>query len=383
MNTLTSHIIKFFCCFLVSFLGYVSVAQNIRIPEIPRAGYIGEFLKEDTLTIRIFGDLMMHSQQISAAATKEGSYNFDEYFTHIQKFLNNSDLNIANLEFTLAGKPFTGYPAFSAPDEYAMHISKCGFNVFLTANNHICDKASYGMSRTLDIYRKLKQEHDIQFTGTASNQEEYQQTTPLIIECKGVKIAIINATYGTNLKGEKAWPKTNYLNDRKALLQALQVAEEQADITLVLPHWGEEYKLRHNSTQKATAQWLVENGADVIIGSHPHVIQDAETIRFDEKEVQVAYSLGNAISNMSAQNTQAELMATLKIVRHINNTITILPLEFTYLWSSRPGGYSKSYTILPIKEFLERRQEWLGEWEYEKMKATYQRVAEITGIKEN
>lgn len=383
MNTLTSHIIKFFCCFLVSFLGYVSVAQNIRIPEIPRAGYIGEFLKEDTLTIRIFGDLMMHSQQISAAATKEGSYNFDEYFTHIQKFLNNSDLNIANLEFTLAGKPFTGYPAFSAPDEYAMHISKCGFNVFLTANNHICDKASYGMSRTLDIYRNLKQEHDIQFTGTASNQEEYQQTTPLIIECKGVKIAIINATYGTNLKGEKAWPKTNYLNDRKALLQALQVAEEQADITLVLPHWGEEYKLRHNSTQKATAQWLVENGADVIIGSHPHVIQDAETIRFDEKEVQVAYSLGNAISNMSAQNTQAELMATLKIVRHINNTITILPLEFTYLWSSRPGGYSKSYTILPIKEFLERRQEWLGEWEYEKMKATYQRVAEITGIKEN
>ena len=326
---------------------------------------------------------MMHSQQISAAATKEGSYNFDEYFTHIQKFLNNSDLNIANLEFTLAGKPFTGYPAFSAPDEYAMHISKCGFNVFLTANNHICDKASYGMSRTLDIYRNLKQEHDIQFTGTASNQEEYQQTTPLIIECKGVKIAIINATYGTNLKGEKAWPKTNYLNDRKALLQALQVAEEQADITLVLPHWGEEYKLRHNSTQKATAQWLVENGADVIIGSHPHVIQDAETIRFDEKEVQVAYSLGNAISNMSAQNTQAELMATLKIVRHINNTITILPLEFTYLWSSRPGGYSKSYTILPIKEFLERRQEWLGEWEYEKMKATYQRVAEITGIKEN
>ena len=326
---------------------------------------------------------MMHSQQISAAATKEGSYNFDEYFTHIQKFLNNSDLNIANLEFTLAGKPFTGYPAFSAPDEYAMHISKCGFNVFLTANNHICDKASYGMSRTLDIYRKLKQEHDIQFTGTASNQEEYQQTTPLIIECKGVKIAIINATYGTNLKGEKAWPKTNYLNDRKALLQALQVAEKQADITLVLPHWGEEYKLRHNSTQKATAQWLVENGADVIIGSHPHVIQDAETISFDEKEVQVAYSLGNAISNMSAQNTQAELMATLKIVRHINNTLTILPLEFTYLWSSRPGGYSKSYTILPIKEFLERRQEWLGEWEYEKMKTTYQRVAEITGIKEN
>ena len=383
MNTLTSHIIKFFYCFLVSFLGYVSVAQNIRIPEIPRAGYIGEFLKEDTLTIRIFGDLMMHSQQISAAATKEGSYNFDEYFTHIQKFLNNSDLNIANLEFTLAGKPFTGYPAFSAPDEYAMHISKCGFNVFLTANNHICDKASYGMSRTLDIYRKLKQEHDIQFTGTASNQEEYQQTTPLIIECKGVKIAIINATYGTNLKGEKAWPKTNYLNDRKALLQALQVAEEQADITLVIPHWGEEYKLRHNSTQKATAQWLVENGADVIIGSHPHVIQDAETISFDEKEVQVAYSLGNAISNMSAQNTQAELMATLKIVRHINNTLTILPLEFTYLWSSRPGGYSKSYTILPIKEFLERRQEWLGEWEYEKMKTTYQRVAEITGIKEN
>ena len=205
----------------------------------------------------------------------------------------------------------------------------------------------------------------------------------MIIDCKGIKLAIINATYGTNLNGEKTWPKTNYLNDRKMLLQALEEAESKADITLVLPHWGEEYKLRHNSSQRSTAQWLVENGADVIIGSHPHVIQDSEILEVDDKQAQVAYSLGNAISNMSATNTQAELMATLKIVRHINNSLTILPLEFTYLWSSRPGGYCKSYTILPVKEFLERREEWTGAWEYEKMKATCQKVSEITGIKVN
>ena len=359
------------------------MAQSIRIPEIPSASELGAISKDDTLTLRVLGDMMMHQQQITAAATKEDSCNFDSYFTHIQKYLDSSDLNIANMEFTLAGKPHTGYPTFSAPDEYARHIADCGIDIFLTANNHIYDKGGKGLSRTLDIYRELQKNSNIRFTGSASDQTEFESTTPLVIEVKGVKIALINATYGTNLGTDRRWPKTNYLNNRTMMENALKVAEAQADITIVLPHWGEEYQLRHNHDQAEKAKWLAENGADIIIGSHPHVVQDAESIVIDGRKIPVAYSLGNVISNMSAANTQTGLMATVKIIRKINGSVEVLPLEFTYLWCSRPGGYCNSYTILPLKEFLGSREEWYGKWEYDKMTTTYTRVAEKTGIKEN
>jgi poly-gamma-glutamate synthesis protein (capsule biosynthesis protein) len=335
------------------------------------------------LTIRIFGDMMMHSQQISTALESDGSYNFGSYFTHIQKYLDKSDLNVVNMEFTLAGTPYSGYPAFSAPDEYANHIAKCGFNIFLAANNHICDKYSAGMIRTLNVYRELEQSHGIHFTGAAADEEELDRTTPLVVEHKGIKIAFINATYGTNLACEKKWPQTNYLNNREKLARDLEKAEEQADITIVMPHWGEEYVLHHSTKQKATAQWLIEHGADIIIGSHPHVVQDKETIEWNQSQVPVVYSLGNLVSNMSAANTQIGLMATIKIVKSLNNKCRILPIDFTYLWSSRPEGYCNSYTILPVKDFIESSDGWVGEWEYEKMKTTYNRVKEKTGIKEN
>ena len=383
MNTLSTHIIKIVSTILLIIAGYGAGAQSIRTPEITPASEFGAISKDDTLTIRILGDMMMHQQQITAAATKEDSYDFSSYFTHIQKYLDSSDLNIANMEFTLAGRPHTGYPAFSAPDEYARYIAGCGIDIFLTANNHIYDKASKGLSRTLDIYRELRKSTGVLFTGSASDQTEFEQTTPLMIEVRGIKIALVNATYGTNLGNDRHWPKTNYLNNRAMLEKALKVAETQADMTIVLPHWGEEYQLWHSHEQEEKAKWLAKNGADIIIGSHPHVAQDAETIIIDDRKVPVAYSLGNAISNMSAANTQIGLMATIKIIRKINGSIEALPLEFTYLWCSRPGGYCKSYTVLPVTEFLGSREEWHGKWEYDKRAATYIRVAEKTGIKEN
>ena len=372
LNTLSSHIATITIALLTIFAGYGAQAQET-------AGTPGT----DTLTIRFFGDIMMHSQQITSAATKDGVFRFDRYFTHIGKYLNDSDLNVANMEFTLAGEPYTGYPTFSAPDQYARHIADCGFNIFLAANNHICDKRSAGMARTLQIYRDLAASKGIYFTGLAGNTDESARTTPLIIEVKGIKIALVNATYGTNLGYDHHWPKTNYLNNRKMLEGALKTAEDQADITIFLPHWGEEYKLRHNNTQREMAQWMADNGADAVIGSHPHVIQDYEILTSGDRQIPVVYSLGNAISNMSAENTQVGLMVTMKITRSSNGKTDILPLEFTYLWSSRPGGYCNSYTILPLTEFLDRPEDWTGSWEHNKMATAYQRVAESTGIKEN
>ena len=376
------------CIFAVSNLAVK--AQVITIPSLwPFDSYTNQF-KNDTLTIRIFGDLMMHQNQIDHAKQADGTYDFSTYFKHIQKYLDSADLNIGNMEFTLAGKPYTGYPAFSAPDEYARHITDCGFNIFLTANNHICDKRSAGMERTLKIYRELAQTDSIAFTGTASNQTELDNTNPLIVERKGIKLAIINATYGTNITGEKTWPKTIYLRDKTLLKAALKKAKESADIVIVFPHWGDEYKLIHNSVQTKEAKWLAENGADIIIGAHPHVVQDTGHIEVSDtasvsgvKKVPVVYSLGNTISNMSRDNTQIELMATLKIVKTREGEIYHLPLEFTYLWSSRPDEHEKNFTILVVKDEIGNSDEWISKWEYDKMVTTYNRVKSTTKVKDN
>ena len=190
-----------------------------------------------------------------------------------------------------------------------------------------------------------------------------------------MNLAIVNFTYGTNLGADRHWPKVNYMNDRTSLKDALTKASD-SEFTLALPHWGDEYELTHSSQQRETAQWLIENGADMIIGTHPHVAQDYETI----DGIQVAYSLGNAVSNMSAANTQTGLMAEIRLVREDNGDIRALPIEFTWLWCSRPGGYCSSYSVIPVEIHLDCKDGWSGKWEHEKMRTTYERVRKATGI---
>ena len=312
---------------------------------------------------------MMHAQQIENAHRGGQKYDFSSYFCHIEEDIKGADIAVANMEFTLAGEPYTGYPCFSAPDCYAEYLADCGFDVFTAANNHILDKGSEGAERTVGIYRKIEEEKGIVFTGIAENEEARAENYPLFIRRKGITLALVNITYGTNLGYTLHWPKTNYLNNRTEVLQAMQKAED-ADLTIVLPHWGEEYQLRHSAKQEEAAVWFVENGADLIVGAHPHVVQDTATV----KGSPVIYSLGNAVSNMSATDTQIELMATIRIVHHGNGDIEVLRPELTWLWCSRPGGYNNSYTVLPVEEFIGSRDMWKGAWEYDKMMATYERI---------
>lgn len=341
---------------------------------------------EDTLTIRIVGDVMMHEMQIKEAY-QTGGYDFSSYFSMISDEIRGADIAVANMEFTLAGEPYSGYPCFAAPDSFATYLADCGFDIFLAANNHIFDKGTAGAERTLKIYRELSRTRGIKFTGLASDKEEHNENTPLLIRKKGIRLAFINATYGTNLGLQTHWPQTNYLSAKEKLEEAFSKAEDAyVDMTVVLPHWGTEYVLHHSQTQESTAEWMAVMGADMIIGAHPHVIQDFQIIEVDrgcgKEKIPVAYSLGNAVSNMSAANTQMGLMATIRIVRENDGDIRQLPLEFTYLWCSRPGGYNGSYTVLPVADFLERKDEWEGSWDYDKMIATYRRVSIETGIKD-
>lgn len=369
--------------------GGSAVAQTLTMPErwTKALMYVRPIYNTDTLTVRFMGDVMMHSNQITNARRGASDYDFSSYFSLIEDKIREADLAVANMEFTLAGEPYSGYPCFSAPDILADYLADCGFDIFLAANNHIFDKGTKGAERTVGIYRRMADERGLMFTGLAGNEEELNRNNPLIFRRKGIKLALLNFTYGTNMGLGSHWPRTNYLSSKQQIISALSEAEEEdADITVALPHWGTEYVLTHSSGQEETAEWLADNGADIIIGTHPHVIQDFQTLPVcgmdGAKKVPVAYSLGNAVSNMSAKNTQLELMATLKVVREGNGDIRMLPLEFTYLWCSRPGGYNDSYTVIPVADFVGRRHEWENGWDYDRMMETYRHVSGITGIKD-
>ncbi|MDE5733456.1 MAG: CapA family protein [Bacteroidales bacterium] len=341
--------------------------------------------RQDTLEICIIGDIMMHARQIAEAKCPYGSFDFSSYFSLISGKISEADIAVANMEFTLAGEPYTGYPCFSAPDCLASYLTETGFDVFLAANNHICDKGSKGAMRTISIYRALEKEGKIRLTGIAENEEALRESHPLMIRKKGISLAFVNFTYGTNCQMGTDWPKVNMMNDRRSLKEAMEKAGA-ADFTIVLPHWGTEYRHRHSAEQEENAKWLADNGADIIIGAHPHVVQDFRKLHINdgkkEKIVPVAYSLGNAVSNMSAPGTQLELMAKIRIVRELNGDMRMLPVEFIYLWCSGPGGYGKSFTVVPVSEFIGRRDEWTGAFDYDKMVQTYRKVIRETGIED-
>lgn len=362
------HISLLMLVFAVSFAGSLQAlhAQEIRTGDNWKS--ISPLYRNDTLTIRFFGDIMMHTAQI--ASVDKG---FSKYFTHIEDKIKEADIAVANMEFTLAGEPYSGYPTFSAPDAYAEYIAESGFDIFLCANNHIFDKGSSGAQRTLEIYKGLQKEYGIAYTGLAENIEDQDGNLPLAITRKGIRVSFINMTYGTNLGATDHWPKVTYMNSKGLIETAISKAENSSDVTVALPHWGTEYELLHSEQQEMTARWLIEKGADLIIGCHPHVAQD--TSRIDG--VPVAYSLGNLVSNMSAANTQVGLMVTVKLVREENGDINLLPIELTHLWCSRPGGLTDSYAVIPIEEFIGTRNRWIGAWEYDKMVATYERIRKI------
>ena len=379
MAILSSHISKLAAASIITFCtfgGTTLDAQEIIMPErwSKSISEVEPLFASDTLTILVAGDMMMHTAQLQNARRSDLEYDFSSYFHLIEDEIAQADIAIANMEFTLAGEPHTGYPCFSAPDSYAHYLADCGFDIFLTANNHIFDKGGKGAERTLEIYRNME---GIRFTGLASDEQERAETNPLFVLKKGIRTALINFTYGTNMGSGTHWPKVNYMANKVFLEEAFAKAyDEDADLTIALPHWGDEYILKHNESQEEMAGWMARNGADFIIGSHPHVIQDTQTTG----SANVAYSLGNAVSNMSAANTQLGLLAKISVVRLHNGDLKQLPLEFTYIWCSRPGGYNCSYTVIPVKRFIGQRDIWIGTHDYDKMIETYNRVKEKTGI---
>lgn len=249
------------------------------------------FAQSQNLRLVFVGDIMGHDTQIASALnTGKAGYDYTPCFKNLEPYLKEADLAIGNLEVTLAGPPFKGYPQFSSPDELADALKWAGFDILVTANNHALDRGLSGLERTL----RLLDTKGLLHTGTFRDAGSRARNYPLLIEKNGIRIALLNYTYGTNGLKVKPPAIVNRI-DRAAIRADLQKAAlAEPDFTIVCMHWGKEYELTENAGQRDLARFLFDQGADAIIGSHPHVVQP---VRGTGRGNLVVYSLGNHISN--------------------------------------------------------------------------------------
>lgn len=336
----------------------------------------------DTVSIIFLGDIMQHTAQYEKARelherkypVSQG-FDYSGCFPFIKDDLESADIAVANMEAPVGAPPYRGYPSFSAPGEIAEEAFKNGIDIFLTANNHICDRGKAGFEGSIAFYRK----NGIPFTGIALEGEE-ERNNPLVFECKGIRFGIINFTYGTNGIGTPEGCHVARMDSTEIKSAIMKARLELCDIIIAAPHWGVEYTLKPHPEQKAWEKMLLRNGVDIIIGSHPHTPQPVtERISPDGKIKSVtAYSLGNALSNMTAPFTRTGLMVKIKIAKpRYGWEPVIAETEIIPIWTSRPGGISENYSIVPIKKYLNRPELFKDRNDYLKMKEYYNRLTNL------
>lgn len=286
---------------------------------------------DTTFTMTAVGDIMCHNTQYKDAYNSEtNTYDFSYVFENISSHTKTADICIGNLETTFAGEDrgYSSYPRFNTPDSLAYELKSIGFDVLSTAGNHALDMGYDGLSRTINVLNDA----DISHLGTYTSQEE--QDKVLIKFVKGLKIAFINYTYGTN--GIPVPSDKNYcvnLNNKELIKKHINTAKSKnADIIVACMHWGTEYQTKPNSSQEDLADFLIQNGVNIILGTHPHVLQPYEkkTVILDDgstKEGFVVYSLGNFISDQNAKYTRDSIILNLTITKHVDGTVSVDKVE--------------------------------------------------------
>ena len=291
------------------------------------------------------GDIMQHEAQLKMARQSNGEYSFSYCFRHIKEFVRSADISVANLETTIGKSGYSGYPSFCAPDSFLHAVKDAGFKVLLFANNHCMDKGKRGALHTLDMLDSLQIAH----CGVYRNAKEREERYPLIVEEKGVRVAILNYTYSTNGR-EIPSPMVVNLIDKETIVRDIQAAKEKrADAIIACMHWGDEYVSLPPQRVKELGDWLIEQGVDHIIGNHPHVVQPIE-IRESQTSPDrhiVAYSTGNLMSNMSLRRTDGGMMIAMKLMKILNYT---RPRDVRYLltWiAPKSEDGKRDFTIYP------------------------------------
>ena len=250
-----------------------------------------------SVTLTMAGDILLHTKIHTYSKQEDGSYNYDAVFANLAEEISAADLALVNQEVLIGGKSLgiSGYPSFNAPYEAGDALVKAGFDIVLHGTNHALDKKAKGVLNTLNFWEENYPEigvlgiHD-----SAKDQEELY-----IAELNGIRIAILNYTSGTNgIALPEDMPYAVDMLKESGVKEDIRRAKEQADFVIVCPHWGTEYSLTPDAKQKKWTEKFLEWGGDLVLGTHPHVIEPVEVLTREEtgEQMTVFYSIGNFVN---------------------------------------------------------------------------------------
>lgn len=306
------------------------------------------------LTLVFVGDIMQQEDQIKSAMRDSDRFDYSGVLDLVKPEISNADLAIANLETTFGGKPYSGFPRFSSPDEWIDAIKDCGFDIITTSNNHTMDTGLEGALRTLDIIDKAQLLH----LGSYRNSEEREQNYPLVVEKNGFKLCLLTFTYGTtDIEGQEKNERikctthvppplvVNFI-DTAIIVKDLEKAKAmKPDVIIALPHTGFEYQKEQSQLQEDLAQWLFDHGTDHVLFCHPHVVQPLEVRTFNGEQHLVAFSLGNFISSQTPSATGCGIIVKLTLEKKYGAT-KMVDCSYDLVWLSRPFLSGKNGFIL-------------------------------------
>ncbi|MDR2041357.1 MAG: CapA family protein [Tannerella sp.] len=339
--------------------------------QTPLSGVDSGYVSPCTLHARLMlaGDLMQHMPQVKAARMSDGGYDYTESFRFVAPVFQEADLAVLNLETTLTpSRRYTGYPQFRSPPALAGALAEMGIDVVALANNHICDYGRTGIDYTTHCLDSL----GIAFTGAFADSLQYRRFHPLRIDVNGIRMALFNYTYGTNGCPVPAGTIVNMI-DTSAIAQDIsRIDRTEIDCIAVFFHWGDEYARQPNATQRMLAEYCHRRGVEIVIGSHPHVIQPIDLHVEEDSIIRsvTLYSLGNLVSNQRNRYRNGGLLVTLDLEKVAGQPLRIRPF-YTPVWVWLPGyriltpSTADSLTLSDREreEYLRFRQdtrEWLA-----------------------
>ncbi len=315
------------------------------------------------MTLSFTGDLMVHYSQLVDAKQEDGSYNFHNHFDIMRPYFSRADICAANFETTVSTPEmgYDGYPLFKTPPEFVDALKLAGFDLLTTSNNHSYDNRYFGVEKTIDTLK----EKGFFYTGTWKDKKDWGK--PCFTTVNGITVAHFAFTNSVNgnewMLGKEApnhVARIDQSNFISLITPIVNEAKAKSDFMIVYAHWGSEYVNYPNNSQRYWAKQLIELGFDLIIGSHPHVLQPYEVLKSDSgKEVPVIWSMGNVISNMDHNlqaNTDVGLLFSIELTKDYTAFKTsITQKEFQpffidiFVHPEKKGEkYNRGYKILPL-----------------------------------
>lgn len=327
---------------VMSFDGKVEKSKNQRQNE--------ETSEENQVTLLAVGDNLIHREVIKSGRKKDGTYNYDHLYANVKDEISAADIAIINQETILGGSDFaySGYPSFNSPTEIGDAVANAGFDVVLHATNHTMDKGLQGVLNTLAFWKQYPEITILGINETSEQREEIK-----FVEKNGIKLAMLNYTYGLNgYHVPKNKPYLVNLIDLKQMAEDIDKAKKIADFTIVFPHWGTEYVYEPTKTQKELCEFFYEHGVDLVIGTHPHVLEPVEWMETEENHrMLIYYSLGNFVSYQREAPRMLGGMAHITITKNADGTLIkdadITPLVTHY----EKGAPDYHYAIYKLSEY--------------------------------